>query len=82
MSLASPSLADGFFTTSATYVVCQYFLPFHKLSFHFVETSSVKQKLFSLMSHYLKEIFVWNSPGKNTGVDHHSLLQGIFPTQG
>ena len=25
---------------------------------------------------------LWNSPGKNTGVDCHSLLQGIFPTQG
>ena len=24
----------------------------------------------------------WNSPGKNTGVCSHSLLQGIFPTQG
>ena len=24
----------------------------------------------------------WNSPGKNTGVDCHALLQGIFPTQG
>ena len=23
----------------------------------------------------------WNSPGKNTGVGWHSLLQGIFPTQ-
>ena len=23
----------------------------------------------------------WISPGKNTGVDRHSLLQGIFPTQ-
>ena len=23
----------------------------------------------------------WNSPGKNTGVDYHSLLQRIFPTQ-
>ena len=23
----------------------------------------------------------WNSPGKNTGVVSHSLLQGIFPTQ-
>ena len=22
----------------------------------------------------------WNSPGKNTGVGSHSLLQGIFPT--
>ena len=24
----------------------------------------------------------WDSPGKNTGMDCHSLLQGIFPTQG
>ena len=24
----------------------------------------------------------WDSPGKNTGVGSHSLLQGIFPTQG
>ena len=24
----------------------------------------------------------WDSPGKNTGVDCHSLLQGVFPTQG
>ena len=24
----------------------------------------------------------WNSPGKNTGVGSHSLLQEIFPTQG
>ena len=25
---------------------------------------------------------LWNSPGKNTGVGNHSLLQGIFSTQG
>ena len=24
----------------------------------------------------------WNSPGKNTGVGCHFILQGIFPTQG
>ena len=24
----------------------------------------------------------WDSPGKNTGVGYHVLLQGIFPTQG
>ena len=24
----------------------------------------------------------WNSPGKNTGVCNHPLLQGIFPVQG
>ena len=27
-------------------------------------------------------LWPWNSPGKNTGVDCHSLLQSIFPTQG
>ena len=25
---------------------------------------------------------LWNSPGQNTGVGSHSLLQGILPTQG
>ena len=24
----------------------------------------------------------WDSPGKNTGVGRHALLQGILPTQG
>ena len=24
----------------------------------------------------------WDFPGKNTGVGHHFLLHGIFPTQG
>ena len=27
-------------------------------------------------------LWPWDSPGKNTGVDCHSLLQGIFLTQG
>ena len=27
-------------------------------------------------------IHAWDSPGKNTGVECHFLLQGIFPTQG
>ena len=26
--------------------------------------------------------YLWNLPGKNTGVGYHFLLQGIFPTQG
>ena len=29
------------------------------------------------------ELYIpWNSPGQNTGVSSHSLLEGIFPTQG
>ena len=27
-------------------------------------------------------LYPWNSPGKNNGLDSHSLLQGIFSTQG
>ena len=34
----------------------------------------------SLWSHGL--FCPWDFPGKNTGVDCHFLLQGIFPTQG
>ena len=30
----------------------------------------------------LRLLCPWNSPGKNTGVGCHALLQGIFPTQG
>ena len=39
----------------------------------------------SLRSHGLEPTSLlcpWNSPGKNTGVGYHFLLQGIFPTQG
>ena len=39
----------------------------------------------SLWSHGLypsRLLCPWDSPGKNTGVCCHSLLQGIFPTQG
>ena len=35
--------------------------------------------LFDPMDHSLG---LWDFPGKNTGVGCHSLLQGIFPTQG
>jgi len=30
----------------------------------------------------LQALCPWDSPGKNTGVGCHALLQGIFPTQG
>ena len=32
--------------------------------------------------HPRRFLCLWNSPGKNSGVDCHSLLQGIFLTQG
>ena len=34
------------------------------------------------MNHSLPGPCPWKSQGKNTGVDCHFLLQGIFPTQG
>ena len=39
----------------------------------------------TLRAHGLKParlLCPWDSPGKNTGVGCHALLQGIFPTQG
>ena len=39
----------------------------------------------SLLTHGLEPtrlLYPWNSPGKNTGEGCHTLLQGIFPTQG
>ena len=36
----------------------------------------------SVQPHGLEPTRLWDSPGKNTGVGRHALLQGIFPTQG
>ena len=44
-----------------------------------VRTCSVTSN--SLQPHGLF-LYPWNFPGKNTGVDCHALLQGIFRTQG
>ena len=40
----------------------------------------VAQSCLTLQPHGLYS--PWNSPGQNTGVGSHSLLQGIFSTQG
>ena len=37
--------------------------------------------LFNSMYYRLLGLCPWDSPGKNTGVGCHFLLQGIFPTQ-
>ena len=45
----------------------------------------VTQSCLTLQPHGLSPIRLlcpWDSPGKNTGVGCHALLQGIFPTQG
>ena len=45
---------------------------------HLIKSSSLGPRL-----HYLTRLLCpWDCPGKNTEVDCHFLLQGIFPTQG
>ena len=49
------------------------------------ESVSLSVMSYSLWPHGLEParlLCPWNSLGKNTGVGCHSLLQGIFPTQG
>ena len=63
-----------------------------KIAFFFLFTQISLTLLFSrsvmfhsLIPHELQPTWllcVWNSPGKNTAVGSHSLLHGIFPTQG
>ena len=72
-SLMSPALAGGFFTASATWEA------------HILVLCLVTQLCptpcdsmdFSPPSFSVHE----DSPGKNTGVGCHTLLQGIFPTR-
>ena len=65
-------------------MLCQNLLLSNFHTFCFIESESASH---SVVSHSLKPmdyrlLCPWNSPGKNTGVGCHSLLQGIFPTQG
>jgi len=61
---------------SSTNLVQILFLVFYEKS----ESESHSVVSDSLQPHGLYS--PWNSPGQNTGVGSHSLLQGIFPTQG
>ena len=59
----------------------------HVFNFHGEKSKNVSCSVMSnsLRPHGLqlaRLLCSWNSPGKNTGVDSHSLLQGIIPTQG
>ena len=56
------------------------------LSFTYLDTCSVASIVPDSVRPYglqpLRLLCPWNSPGKNTGVGCHALLQGIFLTQG
>ena len=59
-------------------------LSVHRLIFSESERVSCSGMSDSLWPHGLQPtrlLCPWDSPGKNTGVGCHSLLQGIFPTQ-
>ena len=65
-SLLSPALEGRFFTTRATWE------PRSVSCFVMPDSVTPSARL----------LCPWDSPGKNTGVGCHALLQGIFPTQG
>ena len=81
-----------FFFTDFTFLdstyndIIQYLSFSLTFSLRIEKTESVSHLVVSycLLPHGLKPsrlLYPWNSPGKNTGVSSHSLLQGIFPTQ-
>ena len=47
-----------------------------------IESESVSSLVMSDSLWPYGPLSLWNSPGKNTGVGCHSILQGIFATQG
>ena len=51
-------------------------------SIHCIETTRVCMLSCSVLPDSVRLLCPWDSPGKNTGVGHHALLQGVFPTQG
>ena len=54
------------------------------MGIHFEDLERVSRSVVSdsLQPRGCRLLCPWNSPGKNSGVGSHSLLQGIFPIQG
>ena len=81
----SPALAGRFFTIEPLGKPPNYSC--NELSAALRKCESVSHSVMSnsFQPHGLlptRLLCLWNSPGKNTGVSCHSLLHGIFPTQG
>ena len=80
-SLMSPALASGFLTSSTTWEAQAFIISLCCAMLCLVAQSC--PTLCNPMDCSPPGSFVHgNSPGKNTGVGCHALLQGIFPTQG
>ena len=67
-----------FFWNSLALVNINYIIQMQNKS----ETRSVVSECLRPHARPARLLSPWNSPGQNTGVGRHSLLQGIFPTQG
>ena len=70
-------------------LLCPYKTPFsisknnsHSQWYYRKVTVLVVQSCLTLCNPMDCSLCPWNSPGKNTRVGSHSILQGIFPTQG
>ena len=59
-----------------------YLIVYQSLPFQIEEAWKKKIIQLCLTLCYPIEYSPWNSPGQDAGVGSHSLLQGIFPTQG
>ena len=69
-------------TSGYSLLVCMLrFKTSSQLSSMISESESCSLVLDSLRPHGLWRS-LWSSPGQNTGVGYHALLQGLFPTQG
>ena len=83
LELIAVPFSRGFFQprdqTQVSCIACRFFTSWvtREAPFSQSETSLVMSD-----SLYSMDCSPWNSPGQNTGVNSHSLLQGIFPTQG
>ena len=86
-SVVSPALAGEFFTTVTIWEaqLWEYFPLFTLFLMWKKVKVLVTQSCLTLPPRELQPsrlLCPWNSPGKNTGVDSHFILQGLFPIQG
>ena len=70
------------FTQTHVHRICDAIQPSHPLSSPFPPAPNPSRLFMSPWTVAHQLLCPWDSPGKNTGVVCHFLLQGIFPTQG
>ena len=71
-------LAGGFVTSEPPGKTIKYIIQFKKVVIQVSTWGLVTQSCLTLSDHM---DYPWDSPGKNTGVGCHSLLQSNFPNQ-